>query len=162
MSSYMQALRMCLRHRWTLAGALLCSLLVGALWGGNIGAVVPMVRVLFRGEGVLASLDKGPLPQTYPYPIGVWRIGKDIQFVILGGEVVVDFALRLKSELSGVKTWVAGFSNDVMAYIASRRVLKEGGYEGAGAMIYYGLPTSWAPESEDIIVNSVHEQLKSR
>ena len=112
---------------------------------------------------LLASLDKGqPLSKTYPYPIGVWQIGKDVQFVTLGGEVVVDFALRLKSELRGVKTWVAGYSNDVMAYIASRRVLKEGGYEGASAMIYYGLPTSWAPESEDTIINAVHAQLKNR
>jgi len=79
--------------------------------------------------------------------------------VILGGEVVVDFALRLKSELRGTQTWVAGFANDVMAYIASRRVLDEGGYEGAGAMLYYGLPTSWAPESEDLIVDEVHRQL---
>ena len=58
MRRYQQALGMCLRHRWTIAGAILCSLLVGALWGGNIGAVVPMVRVLFRGEPVLVSLDK--------------------------------------------------------------------------------------------------------
>ena len=31
------------------------------------------------------------------------------------------------------------------------RVLTEGGYEGAGAMVYYGLPTSWAPEVEELI-----------
>ncbi len=99
------------------------------------------------------------LADTYPYPVQTWQLGETIQFVILGGEVVVDFALRLKSELRGTQTWVAGFANDVMAYIASRRVLDEGGYEGAGAMLYYGLPTSWAPESEDLIVDEVHRQL---
>ena len=40
---------------------------------------------------------------------------------------------------------MTGYANDVMAYIPSLRVLKEGGYEGGGAMIYYGLPTVWAP-----------------
>ena len=30
--------------------------------------------------------------------------------------------------------WVAGYSNDVMAYIPSLRVLREGGYEGGDAM----------------------------
>ena len=47
-----------------------------------------------------------------------------------------------------------------MAYIPSRRVLREGGYEGSGAMIYYGLPTVWAPAVENAIVEEVHRQLK--
>ena len=34
-----------------------------------------------------------------------------------------------------------------MAYIPSLRVLKEGGYEGAAAMLYYGLPSPWAGRS---------------
>ncbi|MBL7042268.1 MAG: neutral/alkaline non-lysosomal ceramidase N-terminal domain-containing protein [Pirellulaceae bacterium] len=113
-----------------------------------------------RAKMLLARIDGGqPLSQTYPYPVETWQLGDKVQFVTLGGEVVVDFALRLKSELRGTGTWVAGFSNDVMAYIASRRVLKEGGYEGGGAMVYYGLPTVWAPESEDMIIDEVHRQL---
>ncbi|MCL4207840.1 MAG: neutral/alkaline non-lysosomal ceramidase N-terminal domain-containing protein [Pirellulaceae bacterium] len=116
--------------------------------------------VAARGKMLLEQLARsGQLSKTYPYPVQTWRLGEDIQFVILGGEVVVDFAVRLKSELRGPRTWVAGYANDVMAYIASRRVLAEGGYEGASAMLYYGLPTGWAPESEDLIVHEVHRQL---
>ena len=51
--------------------------------------------------------------------------------------------------------WIAGYSNDVMAYIPSLRVLKEGGYEGGGAMVYYGLPSPWGPEVEERIVSEV-------
>ena len=83
-----------------------------------------------------------------------------MQWVFLGGEVVVDYSVRLKSELTGTKTWVAGYSNDVMAYIPSRRVLMEGGYEGGGAMVYYGLPSIWGPEVEETIVKEVHRQAK--
>ena len=78
-----------------------------------------------------------------------------MQFVLLGGEVVVDYAIRLKTEHRGENTWIAGYANDVMAYIPSRRVLLEGGYEGGGAMVYYGLPTVWAPQVEDDIVKEV-------
>ena len=46
------------------------------------------------------------IPDAYPYPIRLWRLG-DLTFVILGGEVVVDYALRLKSELGADRTWVA-------------------------------------------------------
>lgn len=99
---------------------------------------------------------------TYPYPIGVWKIGNEIQFVLLSGEVVVDYAIRLKRELLGIKTWVAGYTNDVMAYIPSRRVLLEGGYEGGGATVYYGLPTIWSPLVEKFIVDEVHAQITGK
>ena len=113
--------------------------------------------VAARAKMLLAQIDGGePLSPTYPFPIGVWRLGDEVQFVILGGEVVVDYAIRLKVDLSGIRTWVAGYSNDVMAYIPSRRVLLEGGYEGGGAMVYYGLPTTWAPEVERVIIDAVN------
>jgi hypothetical protein len=114
-----------------------------------------------RAQMLLGRLDKGEsLSQTYPYPVQVWKLSKDVQWVFLGGEVVVDYALRIKAEHDGSKPWLAGYSNDVMAYIPSRRVLLEGGYEGGGAMIYYGLPTIWAPEVEETIVAEVNRQLK--
>jgi neutral ceramidase len=114
-----------------------------------------------RARLLLARLDQGePLLSNYPYPIASWQLGGEVQWVFLGGEVVVDYARRLKSELRGARTWVAGYSNDVMAYIPSLRVLNEGGYEGGDAMVYYGLPTSWAPAVESRIVEAVHTQLK--
>ena len=117
--------------------------------------------VASRAKLLLQQIDAGqPLSPSYPYPIGSWLLGDQVQWVFLGGEVVVDYALRLKSELRGSRTWIAAYSNDVMAYIPSRRVLAEGGYEGGGAMVYYGLPTTWSPEVERSIVESVHQQLK--
>ena len=87
-----------------------------------------------RARLLLAQIDAGQaLSSTYPYPIEVWRIGRELTFVALGGEVVVDYALRLKHELGSRGLWVAAYANDVMAYIPSRRVLAEGGYEGGGA-----------------------------
>jgi neutral ceramidase len=111
-----------------------------------------------RAKMLLSQSENGPLPVTYPYPMQMWRLGGEIQWIFLGGEVVVDYALRLKSELSGRRTWCAGYANDVMAYIPSRRVLNEGGYEGASSMIYYGLPAVWAPELEEAIVAEVVRQ----
>ncbi|MGH7138496.1 MAG: neutral/alkaline non-lysosomal ceramidase N-terminal domain-containing protein [Pirellulales bacterium] len=112
-----------------------------------------------RARRLLARIDAGkPLSPTYPYPVQCWRLGDEIRWLALGGEVVVDYALRLKAELGRERTWVAGYTNDVMAYIPSRRVLIEGGYEGGGAMVYYGLPTIWAPELEELIVRAAHAQ----
>jgi cephalosporin-C deacetylase-like acetyl esterase len=115
-----------------------------------------------RAKLLLQKLDQGSdLPATYPYPVQTWRLGRDLTLVALGGEVVVDYALRLKKELTPGKTWVMGYANDVMAYIPSLRVLNEGGYEGATSMIYYGLPSVWGPKVEELIVAEVHRQAKA-
>ena len=114
-----------------------------------------------RAGHLLGRLQRGAaLPRTYPYPVQAWQLGPDLTFIALGGEVVVDYSLRLKKELGAKGTWVAGYCNDVMAYIPSLRVLKEGGYEGGGAMVYYGLPAAWGPRVEDLIVAAVHEQVR--
>lgn len=114
-----------------------------------------------RARNLLADVDRGQaLSPTYPYPVQVWNLGPELRWVFLGGEVVVDFALRLKAEHGREATWVAGYSNDVMAYIPSLRVLREGGYEGAGAMVYYGRPAPWAESVEESIVEAVRGQVK--
>lgn len=123
--------------------------------------------VAARARMLLEQVEQGhPPAQTYPYPIETWTLGKQVDMVFLGGEVVVDYALRLKSELGMTEQpaaiWCAGYANDVMAYIPSRRVLQEGGYEGGSAMVYYGLPGPWAPELEEMIVSGVKNLLATQ
>jgi neutral ceramidase len=73
---------------------------------------------------------------------------------------VVDYSLRLRAVYGWDKTWIASYSNDVFAYIPSLRVLKEGGYEGADAMIPYGQPGPFAPPVEETIVHTVDRLVK--
>jgi hypothetical protein len=102
----------------------------------------------------------GKLPSRYPYPVQVWRLGSGLQWIILGGEVVVDYSLRLKKQYGWDDTWVAAYSNDVFAYIPSLRVLKEGGYEGGGAMIPYGQPSPFSESVEETIAVKVDELVR--
>jgi neutral ceramidase len=96
----------------------------------------------------------------YPdYPVQVWKLGKDQLWIALGGEVCIDYALRFKQQF-GPGTWVTGYANDVMAYIPSRRLWEEGGYQ-AGAFEVYGLPaTRWCPDIEDRIAGAVARLVK--
>jgi neutral ceramidase len=109
-----------------------------------------------RARRLLAVLDQSkPMTDSYPYPVQVWRFGSDQLWIALGGEVVVDFALRFRARY-GPMTWVTGYANDVMAYIPSERVWKEAGYE-AGAFHVYGLPAEgWATGVEARIASAVH------
>ncbi len=107
---------------------------------------------------------EGKLATSYPYPIQTWQLGEEVRMVFLGGEVVIDYALAIKSFAETLpdqrreQIWVAGYSNDVMAYIPSRRVLNEGGYEAEGSNVYYGLPGRWSPELERQIIREVRAQ----
>jgi putative membrane-bound dehydrogenase-like protein len=113
-----------------------------------------------RAERLLRELEvKGKIADSYPhYPVQTWTLGDFILWVALGGEVVIDYNLRLKKELPTTRTlWVTGYANDVMAYIPSARMLKEGGYEADSSQIYYGMPGKWSSSIEDLIVTKVKQ-----
>lgn len=120
-------------------------------------------------QRLLQQLDTdGKLRENYDCPVQVVQLGKDLTLVALPGETVVDYALRLKAELAlelpQSDFWIAGYSNDVFAYIPSRRVLLEGGYEAGGAMRHMTTvlqPGPFAPTVEERLVSKVHELLGS-
>jgi neutral ceramidase len=97
----------------------------------------------------------GRLPAAQRDPVQVWQFGSGLTLVALGGEVVTDYALRLAREYPDRRMWVAGYSNDVFGYVPSVRVLREGGYEGGDAMIYYGRPGPFTEAVERLIVGEV-------
>jgi putative membrane-bound dehydrogenase-like protein len=108
----------------------------------------------------LAKLDRGePLQTKLAYPIMAWTFGDQLAMVFLPGEVVVDYSLRLKKDFDRSRLWVNAYSNDAPCYIPSERVLKEGGYEGGDAMVYYDRPTKFAPGLEQKVIDEVHRQL---
>lgn len=117
--------------------------------------------IKLRARMLINQLDQtGNLPASYPYPVQVWSIG-DWLIIALGGEVVVDYSLLFKHLYGKDNTWAIGYSNDVMSYIPSLRVLKEGGYEAFDSMIYYGFHGPWKPQIQDLIVNEVDRLVKS-
>jgi hypothetical protein len=88
------------------------------------------VYIQRRAKNLLQQLEtNGALKTTYPYPIQIFQFGDALQITALGGEVVVDYALRIKHEFGQDNQFIIGYANDVMAYIPSLRVLREGGYE---------------------------------
>jgi hypothetical protein len=120
----------------------------------------------------------GRLPAAQRDPVQVWQLGEPtasggsratglgtasaFSLVALGGEVVVDYALRLAREYPERHLWVAGYSNDVFGYVPSLRVLREGGYEGGDAMIYYARPGPFNESVEELIVEKVHKLIGGR
>jgi neutral ceramidase len=109
-----------------------------------------------RAQTMLAH----PVRET-PYPVQAIRFGRDLTLLALGGEVVVDYALRAKREYAGEPLMVAGYSNSVMCYIPTERVLSEGGYEAVDNMVYYGQPGPFAPGVETRVTDAIHQVMKT-
>jgi hypothetical protein len=114
----------------------------------------------YHAQKNLARLNRGEtLPTSLPYSVQTWAFGEDLALVFLPGEVVVDYALRLKSIYDRDRLWVNGYANDVPCYIPSVRILNEGGYEAETSLWYYDRPAKLAPATEDLIVNAMCAQL---
>lgn len=115
----------------------------------------PQVRR--HAENMLATLARmGRLPETYPMPIHVWRFGDQFAMVFMGGEVVADYAHRIRKELPAA-TWVSAYCDDVFGYVVSERMRAEGGYEVDESMIYYNQPGRWVSGTEEVIFRRIHE-----
>lgn len=116
----------------------------------NTTAVPYQKRWAERMRGKIISGEK--LMTSYPYPVQVWSIGNQ-PIVSLGGELLIEYAIKIKHML-GADAFVYGYSNDVMAYVPTSLVLKEGSYEGESHTVY-GLPSKWQVGIETRILNEV-------
>jgi hypothetical protein len=70
---------------------------------------------------------------------------------------VRDEVVHRLQQKKGINFDVNAYANDVPCYVVSERILKEGGYEGGGAMLFYDKPAPLAPGVENLIVGAVHE-----
>ena len=116
-----------------------------------------------KGYYARLALDRiargNPIPTALNYPVQTWSFGNELLMINLAGEVVVDYSTRLKNEIGAERVWINAYANDVPCYIASKRVIKEGGYEVEASMYYYDKPSPLSEDVEDIVVKAVHDLL---
>lgn len=102
----------------------------------------------------------GSPPDRVGYPVQVWRFGPQLTFIALTGETVVDYSLKFKAAHGWDTTWVCGYNNDLLSYVPSLRVLREGGYEGTTGMLEYGHRAPYTETVEEQITKEVDELVR--
>lgn len=110
------------------------------------------VRYLER----MASGEK--LSTSHPYAVQVWKLGGEQLWISLSGEVVVDYSLKYKAKYGG-GTWVNGYAHDLVCYIPSTRILKEGGGQEVGVPWDYGLPNREWDDDIELRIDAMVEKL---
>jgi neutral ceramidase len=113
-----------------------------------------------RARLMLSAYNRGFTPDHLVYPVQAARFGADLCVLVLSGETVVDYSLKAKKLFTGENLYVAGYSGEVMCYIPSLRLLKEGGYEPEESMIYYGFPGPFANSVEDSVTTAIRRVMK--
>jgi len=103
-------------------------------------------------------LDRdGKFPDRYPYPVQVWQFGNSLKLIALGGEVVVDYSLRLKSRHGFDDTGWRDTRTTSWGTSRPGACWRKGGYEGGDAMIYFGQAGRFGGQVEEIIAGKVSE-----
>ena len=114
----------------------------------------------YYAKQVLNQLNQGEtLPTSMEYPIQTWTFGTDLAMVFLAGEVVVDYSIKLKERFDKKRLWVNAYANASPSYIPSRRLYDEGGYEVDRSMYYYDKPQRLSPDTEDLVLDEVLQQI---
>ena len=54
---------------------------------------------------------EGEIKPTVDYPVSLWKFDRDLAMVFLGGEVVVDYSVRLNRELDWSRLWITAWAN---------------------------------------------------
>jgi hypothetical protein len=106
---------------------------------------------LDRNEKILTSI---------PCPLQAMRFGKELLLVGLSGETVADYSVALKTENPAPFTWVAGYCNYVYAYLPTRQIIREGGYEGGEAIIYTPFSGPFREDVEERVLTGAREVIR--
>ncbi|MAT15831.1 MAG: hypothetical protein CMJ46_11255 [Planctomyces sp.] len=99
----------------------------------------------------------GKVELTQNCPLNVAKFGNELLFIFVSGETVLDYARLSQFQFGGQMVWVAGYNNDVFAYLPSQRILIEGGYEGRTGIVHQLTPTPFLPNVEEIVMGGIRQ-----
>lgn len=108
-----------------------------------------------RAKLILEAANRGWDISTHNYPVQALRLGNKLTLLCLSGEIVVGYSLQAKKTYAGEKLFVAGYCNQVVCYIPTKKVLEEGGYEPVTSMIYYGMPGPFNKNVEEKVTAAI-------
>ena len=101
---------------------------------------------------MLQLSEAGGLPQNCPQEVQVLQFNETKRAIFLGGEVLAEIGLHIKSVLQPATTITVAYSNGLIAYVPSKDTYDLGGYEVDGSHFYFLRPAPFSKEIEDLIV----------
>lgn len=109
-------------------------------------------------ESQLNTLRNGrEIPRTASLHAQWLRLTPQVQIVALGGEVCGGIGRAVGGLFPDRRTIFFGYTEEVLAYIPTRQIIEEGGYEGRSSHIYFMLPAPFALEMPEVLLREIRE-----
>jgi neutral ceramidase len=108
-----------------------------------------------RARLIMEADSRGWNISIHRYPVQAVRLGNKLTILALSGETVVDYSLKTKKAFASEQLFVAGYCNQVVCYIPTKKILAEGGYEAVQNMIYYGMPGPFKNNVEEKVLAAI-------
>ena len=103
-------------------------------------------------EAMLPLAQNGRLPASCPHEIQLVRFNPDLSAVFLGGEVLAEIGMHLKTALQPGLLSTIAYANGLIAYVPGAETYPLGGYEVDGSYHLFVRPAPFRPTVEDLIV----------
>ena len=106
-------------------------------------------------------LSKGPLPDGCPQEIQALHLDDKHCALFLGGEVLTEIGLHIKSALSPRTVITCAYANGLIAYVPSEETYDLGGYEVDGSYHLFIRPAPFTRDVESLIVERSTQLLQT-
>ncbi|RAV11917.1 neutral/alkaline non-lysosomal ceramidase N-terminal domain-containing protein [Paenibacillus contaminans] len=94
------------------------------------------------------------LQPAMPFRITLVHLADRLSFMAMGGEMVNAYGEAIK-RLSGGTALPLAYSNGLIGYVPTASQIREGGYEAAGSVKYFGLPAPFAEAAEGNLTEGI-------
>lgn len=174
-------------HRIGPPGGVPDALPMDGSWAGSAGLRLPLTPVerpdaaavaalerkvaelatdpMRRGEAVMAEAHlqwartHAPDARHVATEVGVIALG-EVVFVLLPGEIFVEFALELKRRFARLRLVCVSYANDAIGYLPHRSAFVEGGYEVELAYRHYGFSGPYTEDAGEALIAAVADLLE--
>lgn len=98
---------------------------------------------------------------TIDFQVQLVGLGGEVGFITFPGEPVAELARSILNNVDVARNaFFLGYTNGLKAYLPTRQIVEEGGYEGDTAKMVYLLPSTFRAEVEEELTEGVRRLVK--
>ena len=107
----------------------------------------------------LKAIREGRAPRSIPVEVQLLRIGDEIAFFAVPGELFVEVGMKLKRAMGLPGSFVIAYANGAVGYLPSKRAQEWGWCEHDDSYKLSKRPANFSGEIEDVLLDALREMM---
>lgn len=108
----------------------------------------------------LKALEEGTAPRSIPAEVQLLRIGDEIAFFAVPGELFVEVGLKLKKAMGLPGSFVVAYANGSVGYLPSKRAQEWGWCEHDDSYKLSERPANFSGDVEEVLLKALAEMME--